>query len=131
MAAVAKTSKIRPATRVGFAVNDKGQAKSAIAAGDLVVITADVPSRAYETVYDKAPITGIAEAHGIALKPAVAGGLVEVGLLGEMDGFSGLTPGAPLYPSTATPGGIDTTAIAGAPVRARAVTSTLIRYSFT
>lgn len=130
MAAVAKTSRIRSATRVGYEVNDKGQAKTAIAAGDLVVITADAPARGYETVYDRAPITGITEAHGIALKPAVAGGTVEVGIKGEMDGFTGLVPGTPLYPSTATVGGIDTTAIAGAPVRARAVTPTLVRYSF-
>lgn len=131
MAAVAKTPRIRSATRVGYEVSDKGQAKTAIAIGDLLVITPDAPVRGYETVYDKAPITGITEVHGIALKPAVAGGTVEVAIQGEMDGFTGLVPGTPLYPSTATAGGIDTTAIAGAPVRMRAVTTTLIRFSFT
>jgi hypothetical protein len=130
MVAVTKTSRIRSATRVGYEVNDKGQAKVALATGDLVIISPDTPPRGYETVFDKAPITGITEAMGVVLMPAVAGGDVEVAIQGEMDGFTGLTPGTPLYPSTATPGGIDTTAIAGAPVRMRAVTPTLVRFSF-
>ncbi len=129
MAAVTKGT-LRNATRTGYEVNDKGQAKGAIARGDLVVLATDTPARGFEVVYTKAPITGITEAHGIAIKDAVDGGLVEVGIQGEIDGFAGLTQGAPLYPSTATAGGIDTTAIANATVRIRAVTTTLIRFNF-
>lgn len=130
MAAVTRTNRLRSATRVGYEVNDKGQAKVDLARGDLVIISPDTPGRGYETVYDKAPITGVTEAHGICLMPGRAGGLVEIGLHGEMDGFSGLTPGTPLYPSTLTAGGIDTTAVSGGSVRIRAVTPTLIRYAF-
>jgi hypothetical protein len=41
-----------------------------------------------------------------------------------------LTRGAVLYPSTATAGGIDTTAIAAATERIRAVTASRIRFLF-
>lgn len=129
MAAVAK-GKVRSASPTGYEVNDKGQAKVAIAVGDLLVITSDAAPRGFEQVFDKAPITGITEAHAIALTAADIGQLVNVAIQGEVDGFTGLTPGSPLYPSTATAGGIDTTAIASATVRIRAITPTRLRVSF-
>lgn len=129
MAAVAK-GKVRSVSPTGYEVNDKGQAKVAIAVGDLIVIAPDPAPRGFEMVFDKAPVTGITEAHAIALTPAEAGQLVNVAIQGEVDGFTGLTPGAPLYPSTVTAGGIDTTAIAGATVRIRAITATRLRVSF-
>lgn len=129
MAAVTKGT-LRPVLVPGYEVNDKGQAKVAIAKGDLLVMTADAPGNGFERVWDKAPISGITEAHAIALMDARAGGIVSAGIQGEMDGFTGLTVGAPLYPSTATAGGIDTTAIASSTVRMRAVTAGRVRYSF-
>jgi hypothetical protein len=129
MAAVTK-GVLHPVTVPGYDVSDKGQAKVDLAVGDLVIITNDAPTVGYEKVWDKAPITGITEAHGIVLAAAKAAGTVSVGIHGEMDGFSGLTRGAVLYPSTATAGGIDTTAIAAATERIRAVTASRIRFLF-
>lgn len=129
MAAVTKGT-LRPVLVPGYEVNDKGQAKVAITKGDLLVMTADTPGNGFERVWDKAPITGITEAHAIALMDAKVGGIVSAGIQGEMDGFTGLATGTPLYPSTAVLGGLDTTAIAAATVRIRAVTTARIRYSF-
>lgn len=124
---------LRPVTVPGYEVNDKGQAAVAITKGQLLCLSTTTPGNGFEKVWALAPITGITEAHGIALMDAKAGSLVSVGIQGEMDGFSGLTPGptqSALYPSTAVAGGIDTTAIASSTVRVRAVTTTRIRYSF-
>jgi len=129
MAAVTK-SNLRPVTPVGYEVVDRGQAKTAMAVGDLVVINTDTPGNGNEKVFAKAPITGITEAHGIVMVAAVAGGPVTVGVQGEMDGYSGLTSGGALYPSTETAGETDTTAISGATVRMRAISATRVRYSF-
>lgn len=122
--------KARPVSPPAYEVNDKGQAAVAFTAGQLLVLSSTTPGNGFEKVWALAPITGITEAQGIALMDAKAGGIVSVGIQGEMDGYSGLTPGAPLYPSTATAGGIDTTAIASSTVRVRAVTTTRIRYNF-
>lgn len=129
MAAVTKGT-LRPVTPVGYEVVDTGEAKTALAVGDLVSITSDTPANGNPKVWAKAAITGITEAMGIVLTAAVAGGPVTVGICGEMDGYSGLTPGAALYPSTATAGETDTSAINGATVRMRAVSATRVRYSF-
>src|SRR5574337_824934 len=129
MAAVTKGT-LHPVTVPGYEINDKGQAKVDLAVGDLLIITNDTPNVGFEKVWDKAPITGITEAMGIALVAVKAGGAVSVGVEGEMDGFSGMTRGAVLYPSTATAGGLDTTLITGAIARIRAVTASRIRYSF-
>ena len=131
MAAVTRV-KARPVSPPGYEVNDKGYIAGACTTGDLLVQdgAAAVPY-GYEMVWVKAPITGITEAQGVALMDVgTAGGTVSVGVHGEMDGFSGMTRGAPLYPSVATVGGLDTTAIAGATVRIRALTATRIRYAF-
>ncbi len=129
MAAVTKGT-LHPVLIPGYEVNDKGQAAVAITKGDLLVLTAATPGLGFEKVWDKAPITGITEAHGIALMDAAVGRTVEVGIQGEMDGYTGLTPGAALYPSTAVIGGTDTTAIAASTIRMRATTVTRARYSF-
>lgn len=128
MAAVTRV-KARSCSPTGYEVNDKGQAKVAIGAGDLLVLTSDTPDRGFDSVWTKAPITGITEADGIALTNAAAGQVVSVGIQGEMDGFAGMTRG-PIYPSTATAGGLDSTAIANATVRIKAVTPTRIRFNF-
>jgi hypothetical protein len=134
--AVMTRVKARPVPPVGYEVNDKGQAKVSIVAGDLLIMTADAPSNGYERVWDKAA-TGTAEAHGIALMDAVAGQIVSVGIHGEMDGWTGLVPGTALYPSGTTAAALDDTARTIAttpavplPVRIRATTTTRIRYGF-
>lgn len=92
----------RPCTPVGYEVVDKGVAVEAWTAGDLLVNGA--------SGWSKAP-TGTLEAHGIGLQDAYAGqGGCSIGIQGEMDGWSGLTPGAPLWPSASVAGGLDTSA---------------------
>lgn len=136
MAAVTRV-KARPVSPPGYEVNDKGQAAVDLTAGDLLIITNATPGNGYEKVWDKAT-TSTANAHGIALMDAKAGQIASVGIHGEMDGYSGLTPGAALYPSTSVAGGIDTTApdyAATTPAvpslpNVRAITATRIRYNF-
>src|SRR5262245_4067245 len=120
---------LRPGTLPGYEANDKGQAAVAITKGNLLVITTTAPGAGFEKVWDKAPTTNT-DPHGIALMDAVAGGIVSVGIQGEMDGFTGLTQGTPLYPSATVAGGIDTSKPTGAVERIRAVTATRIRYCF-
>ena len=94
-----------------------------IDAGDPVIITTAVPSSKWEMTVTKA---AAAVAHGICLKTVSTGGTAEVAWRGEMDGFSGLTPGAPL---TVASGEIDNTAPgAGVSTQIRAVTATRIRW---
>lgn len=109
-----------------YEVIDRGRATEAIAKSDQIVITGSSGS---EQRVSKCP-AGAAECHGIALKPCTLEGLCEYGVQGEMDGFSGMTPGAALYPSASVAGVIDTAAVAGATVRVRAVLPTRIRYSY-
>jgi hypothetical protein len=109
-----------------YEVIDRGRATEAIAVSDQIVIAGNSGS---EQRVSKCA-AGAIECHGIALNSATAEGLVEYGVQGEMDGFSGLTPGAPLYPSASTAGVIDTTATATPIARVRAILPTRIRYSF-
>lgn len=133
MSAVTRV-KAHPVTPVGYEVVDKGLLTGDVVAGDLLTLGAGGWSKA---------ATSVKNAHGIALMDGYAGqGGFSVGIQGEMDGFSGMTPGTPLYPSGSTAGGIDTTApvfytvatdpVADVPAQAdiRAVTATRIRYSF-
>ena len=128
MAAVTRV-KARPVTPVGYEVVDKVALSEDVVAGDELVYTGTTTNGF--PVMGEAPITGITEAHGIALQNGFLGQEgFDVGIQGEMDGFSGLVPGAPLYPSTATAGSLDTTPIAAATVRVRAVKTTRIRYNY-
>jgi hypothetical protein len=112
--------KARPCTPVGYEVVDVGTVTEAVVAGDLLKNTVNGWTKlAAEAV----------EADGIALQDYYAGqGGCSIGIHGEIDGFSGMTPGTPLYPSGAVAGGIDTTA-AGV-IRMKATTASRIRYSF-
>jgi hypothetical protein len=128
MAAVTRV-KARPVTPVGYEVVDRCVLSEDVTAGDLLKYTGATTNG--QPVMSKAPTAGITEADGIALQNGYSGQAgFDVGIQGEMDGFSGLTPGNPLYPSTATAGSIDTTAIAGATVRIKAVRTTRIRFCF-
>lgn len=120
MAAVTRT-KCRPVTPTAYEYNDKGFATEDILRGQLVRLTSDGVSLNNTAGGDPA---------GIALKDAKTGMMCEYGVHGEMDGFSGLTIGAALYPSSTVAGGIDTTVFTDGPVRMRAVTATRIRFMF-
>jgi len=133
MAAVTRV-KARPVTPVGYEFNDTGTLTEAVTAGDLLTLGASGWSKA---------ATSAVNAHGIALQDGFAGQTnFPVGIQGEMDGFSGMTPGTALYPSGATAGGLDTTATtfysaATTPAVAvpaqpnvRAVSATRIRFNF-
>ncbi len=74
-------------------------------------------------VYSKAPVSTV-YIQGIAITDGPANWVMDIGKIGEMDGYSGLTPGAPLYASAGVIGGIDTTAVATAPQQMRAETTT-------
>ncbi|HYP18611.1 MAG TPA: hypothetical protein VEY08_00950 [Chloroflexia bacterium] len=121
--------KARYVTPVNYEVIDKCVLSEAVVAGDQLVFTGTVTNGL--PVMSKAPTAGITEAHGMAIKDGYAAQEgFEVLIQGEMDGFSGLTPGNPIYPSTATAGKLDTTAIASATVRVRAIRATRIRVSY-
>lgn len=109
-----------------YEVVDKAMATEAMAPGDQVVIGANGIS--------KCPAAA-KECHGVVLKPCPINMSCDYGIQGEMDGFSGLTPGNPLYPSATTAGVMDTVVAENtvgnpATVRVRAVTATRIRYNF-
>lgn len=119
MAAVTRV-KARPCTVVGYEVVEVGTLAEAVVAGDLLKNGASGWSKA---------AAGATEADGIALQDGYAGQSgFSIGIQGEMDGFSGLTPGAALYPSATVAGGLDTTA-AGV-IRVKATRATRIRYNF-
>jgi hypothetical protein len=124
--AAATRVKARPCTPVGYEVVDKVELTADVVAGDLMKY-----SGASNDGQSKAGLAaaGATEADGIALQDGYAGQRgFSMGIQGEMDGFSGLTPGQALYPSAAVAGGLDTTA-AGA-IRVKSVRTTRIRYSF-
>jgi hypothetical protein len=125
MAAITRVAPLH-VSPTAYEVIDRGKATESIAKSDQIVISGASGS---EQTVSKCP-AGAIECHGIALKAALAGQLCEYGVQGEMDGFSGMTPGAALYPSASTAGVIDTTATATPIARVRAVLPTRIRYSY-
>lgn len=105
---------------------DKGYCTAAVEAGQPVIIAGTTPPNRLWS-HSVSPASGTT-ANGIALKDCGAGGTVEYAFYGEMDGYSGLTPGAPL---TIVGGLVDTTApAAGVRRDIVAVTPTSIRFSF-
>ena len=120
---------LNPVTIVGYEVNDRGQAATDITRGQLLSITTATPAAGFSAVWDKAATT-VTDPAGIALMDCKAGGTVSVGIHGEMDGYTGLTPGTFVYPSGTVAGGIDTTKPSGAVERIRAVSTTRIRFCF-
>lgn len=99
MAAVTRVT-ARPVTPVGYEVYDSGTLTEAVTAGDLLTLGSSGWSKA---------ATSATEAHGIALQDGYSGQAnAPIGIQGEMDGFSGMTAGTALFPSSATAGGMDT-----------------------
>lgn len=118
MAAVQKDPDFNPRliSPVGYQVADRGYAMDDFERGDPVIISAtEAPSTEYDFAVERATGTDF---HGIALKDCLEGGLVEFAKVGELSGYIGLTPGAPL---TVVGGNIDDTApAAGVSVKIRA-----------
>jgi hypothetical protein len=122
MAAVTRGDRCKPVIVPGYEVIDVGVCAEAWETGDQLVNSA--------AGWVLAPDDAV-EGHGMAMKPAFVGQRgCDILMQGEMDGFSGLTPGDPLYPSATVPGGLDTTPVVGATVRVRAVTATRIRVNY-
>lgn len=119
--------KARACSPPGYEVNDTCELADDVTAGDLLVLSGTVSGGL--PVMEKAPTTAL-EPDGIALQDGYDGQRgFSYGIQGEMDGFSGLTPGALLYPSGTTAGVIDDTKPTGAANRIKAVTTTRIRYN--
>ena len=130
MAAVAKGPKVRPVTPPGYEFNDKCELAEAVTRGDLLEYTGAM-SEDQPVMQLLAAGSDPADADGIALMDGYEGERgFSVGIQGEMDGFTGLTPGTALYPSATVAGGLDTTAIAGTHPTVKAVTTTRIRHNF-
>jgi len=111
----------------GYEVNDTCELAEDVAAGDLLEYTGAMKSG--QPVMQKSA-TG-EDPDGIALMSGKQGERgFDVGIQGEMDGFSGLTPGALLFSSTATAGDIDDASGSGTAAPVKAVRKTRIRYSF-
>lgn len=146
MAAITRV-KARPVSPPGFEYqNIAAQAKVALVAGDLVQIASDTPGLGYPFVVEKLTTanakTGVKKY--VAITDAKASSVANIGDELEMDGWSGMTPGNPVYPSGSTAGGLDTTAptnsitetvdadagVVAVPVEARmhAITATRIRF---
>jgi hypothetical protein len=124
--AAATRVKARPCTPVGYEVVDKVELTVDVTAGDLLKYTGASNDGQAKVGLAAA---GATEADGIALQDGYAGQRgFSMGIQGEMDGFSALTPGQALYPSGAVAGGLDTVA-AGA-IRVKSVKTTRIRYNF-
>ncbi len=123
MAAVTKGT-LRP-LRADPINNRIGKASAALAVGDPVVIdSAAAADPEFQTSYKKAASETFVD--GWVLKPAVAGGKVEITTLGEITGYSGLTPGARYTVAT---GAIDSTAPAtGERGQFQAINATTIEF---
>lgn len=123
MAAVTKGT-LRP-LRSDPVHNRIGKASAILAVGDPVVIDAAAAvDPEFQCSYKKAASETFVD--GIVLKPAVAGGKVEVGTFCEITGFSGLTIAAKL---TVVSGNIDNTApAAGERGQFQAINATTIEF---
>lgn len=122
MAAVTRGDRAKPIIVPGYEVIDTGVCAEAWETGDQLQNTAAGWVLA---------VAGAIEAHGMAMKPAYVGERgCDIMMQGEMAGFSGLTPGAPLYPSATVAGGLDTTATATPICRVRARTTTSVRVNY-
>lgn len=101
---------------------DTGYASEDIEVGDPVVIVDDaVPNKMWTAVIAKATGT---EFHGICVKTTKMRGMCEYASQGEMDGFTGLTPGNSV---TVVDGVLDDTEATGN-AQIRAVNSSRIRW---
>jgi hypothetical protein len=102
----------------------RGMATVAIERGDPVDIDGSVdPRPRFDSAFTVA--TGVT-CVGIALMTVRANAMLEIAVTGEIDGYTGLTPGQPV---SVVGGKLDTTAPAG-PVQMRALSPTRIMKTF-
>ena len=122
MAVVAKGTKVRPCVPVGYeVVSDVRVVTENVTAGDLLILGPNGWSRSTNATP--------ANKRGFAAQDYAAGRAdCSIFTSGELDGFTGLVPGDPLYPS-ATAGAIDTTALAGFVGLIHAVSATRIAFT--
>lgn len=120
MAAVTRV-KARVVTPVGYEFVTPAQTVTeAVTAGDLLILSA--------TGWARSGAATPAAKHGFAAQDYVSGQSdCSILTTGEMDGWSGLTPGAPLYPGVT--GGLDDAAVAGFVGLIHAVSATRIAFT--
>ncbi len=120
MAAITRV-KSRPVTPVGYEfVSAQNIVTVAVVAGDLLVLTVNgwILSTAANPTYKR----------GFAAQDYYAGQKdCSVLTTGEMDGWSGMTPGVPLYPDAA--GGLNDTAVVGFVGLIHAVSPTRVAFT--
>jgi hypothetical protein len=127
MAAVTRV-KPRHVAPVGYEWIDVCELTEAVVAGDYLKFTGS--SNDNMPLMQKLPAAANAEPDGIALKDGYAGQRgFDYGIHCEMDGFSGLTPGALIHASAAVAGGQDTAVNGTGVPRAKAVKTSRIRFT--
>lgn len=126
MAAVVRV-KPRFVSPVGYEEIDVCELTEDVVAGDLLEYTGVMNDN--QALMRKLPAGANAEADGVALKDGFAGQRgFDFGVVFEMDGFSGLTPGDLIHSSSAVSGGLDTTVNGTAPAIGKAIRATRIRF---
>lgn len=120
---------LHPVSPPGMIFTDRGQAATAMVCGQLLNLATTTPSSGHEKVWELAPASTV-EPDGVCLIDTPAGKSVSVGLLCEIDGYSGLTPGTAYYASATVAGGIDSTVVTNAAIRMKAVSATRMRFAF-
>jgi hypothetical protein len=126
MAAVVRI-KPRFVSPVGYEEVDVCELTEDVSAGDLLEFTGVVNDN--QALMRKLPAAADAEADGIALKDGFAGQRgFDFGVVLEMDGFSGLTPGDAIHSSSAVAGGLDTTVNGTALPIGKAIRTSRIRF---
>lgn len=121
MALVTKGALIRPSFAVGYEVFSQVTVVTEdVEAGDLLILTADgwsISTAANPT-----------HKRGFAVQDYLAGRAdCSIATTGELEGFTGLTPGVPLYPAAA--GDLETTAVVGFTGLLHAVSETAIAFT--
>lgn len=105
--------KARPVSPNGFEVKTiAAQAVADLDAGEIVTIAAAAPDYGYPFRVDLCPAVDAKtdKKKYVVVMDAKANGVVNIADDLEMDGWSGLTKGDPVYPSGTVAGGLDTTA---------------------
>lgn len=119
MAAMTDNGAIRYISPVGYEDVMRGKVTETVKAGTPLVQGA--------SGWSKAP-AGALDFHGVAVKDYYAGQTgCDIAKICELDGFTGLTPGASANISASVAGGWDTTVPTNGVVRARAISTTRIR----
>jgi len=121
MAAVTRSSTVYPCMPPGYeVVSTAATVTENVAAGDLLMLGA--------AGWSRSPATTPAAKRGFAAQSYVAGqSNCSILFHGEMDGWTGLTPGAPLYPGAT--GGLDDAAVAGFTGLIHALSATRIGFT--